>query len=395
MCAARQIELADLSKPPRRPPRPIYAHTEAIPAAPPPSHESVAVPLDKEKGANINIQLLTSPPSRACALPASSREELFRNCLGAATVDVDELRRLIWAHGTPAAVWARPLAWKLLTAYLPPDRVDWESGLAARRAAYWQRVHAVTLDTAAAPPGDHPLSEESGSVWREFFDDVQLRGMIRSDVARTHPGIRRFERLRECLERLLFVFAKKHPTLAYRQGMNELAAPFLLVFADVRACDVSDVEADAYFCFEGIMEEMADCYSIRDDEATGIGRQLRELQALLRIKDPILERHFERLGIDTRFYGLRWLRLWLSREFSIPDCLSLWDSFLTAQVRLPWIRYVCVAMAIRVRERLLNSDFAGCMKLLLNYPDCDVAELLRIADGLRTSNVVIVRTARR
>lgn len=176
--------------------------------------------------------------------------------------------------------------------------------------------------------------------------------------------------------------------------MNELAAPFLLVFADVRQQDLSDVEADAYFCFTSIMEEVAPCYIHNEAETDGLDLQLRELQALLRIKDPELDAHFEQLGIDTRFYGLRWIRLWLSQEFEMPDCLSLWDSFLTAEVRLPWIRYVCVAMAIRLRARLLRSDFAAGMKLLLNYPPCDVTELLRIADRLRTSNVVIVRTAR-
>lgn len=177
--------------------------------------------------------------------------------------------------------------------------------------------------------------------------------------------------------------------------MNELAAPFLLTFADTRVKDLSDVEADAYFCFDSIMTEMASCYEPCNSDATGIARQLRELQALLRIKDPALERHFEKLGIDTRFYGLRWIRLWLMHEFHLPDCLCLWDSFLTSELRLPWIRYVCVAMVIRIRERLLGEDFAGCMKLLLNYPPCDISELLRIADRLRTSNVIIVRTARR
>lgn len=269
--------------------------------------------------------------------------------------------------------------------------------------------------------GDHPLSDSDSSQWREFFRDADVRALIARDAKRTHPDMNMgsdgdggdngimmmMPMVRDALERLLFVYAKTHTTLGYRQGMNELAAPFLIVFfaedynhtyshsnnnGGLRA-DASDVEADAYFCFEKVMSEMTTCY-VKDSDSAGIERQLRELQALLRIKDPQLEARLDSLGIDTRFYGLRWLRLWLSREFRLSKCLALWDSFLTAELRLPWIRYVCIAMLISIRDLLLKADFTACMKLLLHYPECDVAHLLNIADELRTSNAVIVRTAK-
>lgn len=328
-------------------------------------------------------------------VPVETQEEIFRLCVEEPTVDVDELRRIVWIHGAPSATWARPLAWKLLTGYLPPDHSDWDSTLSTKRERYWATVLDVTVDPSERPvDGDHPLNDAASSQWREYFDDSDVRTVIKRDVKRTHPDLHRFAPLRDSLERILFVYAKGHKTLGYRQGMNELAAPFLLVFSDVRGVDMSDVEADAYFCFENVMSEMTTCYITKETESDGIGRQLRELQALLRIKDPELEQRLESLGIDPRFYGLRWIRLWVCHEFSLPDCLSLWDSFLTAEVRLPWIRYVCVAMLIRIRQHLLQSDFTACMKLLLNYPGCDVTELLRIADRLRTSNAVIVRTSR-
>ncbi|KAI0559067.1 tbc1 domain family member 13 [Gracilaria domingensis] len=416
MGSARQVELVDLTnvRARRRSAPPSYAPPPA-PAAPPPAPPDAAAvdsPTDiitaqirhaltgippaplshSPSGSSISS---LSIPSNAPVLP-ETREELFRACLRTPTVDVDELRRLVWAHGIPPVPWARPLVWQLLTNYLPPDRVDWQPTLAAKRARYWARVANFSVDPTERPvQGDHPLSDAQDSQWKRYFDDCQLRTCIRRDVHRTHPHLHRLAPLRDGLERVLFVYVKMHSKLGYRQGMNELAAPFLLTFAEGRVKDLSDVEADAYFCFESIMSEMVSCYEPSNSDNAGIGRQLRELQALLRIKDPALERRFEELGIDTRFYGLRWIRLWLMQEFLLPDCLCLWDSFLTSEVRLPWIRYVCVAMAIRIRERLLSEDFAGCMKLLLNYPPCDVSELLRIADRLRTSNVIIVRTARR
>lgn len=327
------------------------------------------------------------------AIPAAAKEALFRHCLSGTSVDVDELRRLVWAHGMPETTWTRPMAWKLLVEYLPPDRVYWDRVLALRRAKFWAMVADVTVDPTDKPlrEGDHPLSQGRDSQWREFFEDSELRDMIRGDVDRTHPDLERMVRLRDSLERVLFVYAKMHSDIGYRQGMNELAAPFLLVFSDERGVDLSDVEADAYFCFDIIMTEMRKCYVVVETETEGIERQLREFLALFRIKDPELELHFEQLKIEMRFFALRWLRLWLAREFALPDLLALWDSFLTSGQRLGWVRYVCVAMLIRVREALLRSDFVDCMKLLLHYPPSDTAEILRTADRLRTSNVVIVK----
>ena len=294
-------------------------------------------------------------------------EEVFRACLGAASVDVDELRRIVWAHGVPDRPWARPVAWKLLVGYLPPDRVDWDSELAARRAEYWGLVSELAVDPESkSVDGDHPLSDARDSLWKEFFKDSELRARIEKDAVRTHPDIHRFAKLRDSLQRILFVYAKRSPSNSYRQGMNELAAPLMLVISEAPFEDLSDAEADTYFCFDAIMREMASCYAVDETSTAGIGKQLRELQALLRIKDPQLESHLSKCGVDPQFYALRWLRLWLCQEFNLPETLRIWDSLLTAELTLPWLRYVCVAMIIRIRDELLATDFAGCMKLLLH-----------------------------
>lgn len=315
-------------------------------------------------------------------------ESLFRSVLGAPTVDIDELRRLIWAHGIPERPWMRAIAWKLLSGMLPPDRADWETELAARRAEYWNLVSKYSLEpSTSAPPGDHPLCSSPNSRWKEHFKDMELRENIARDTNRALADVPSFKPLRDPLSRLLFVHSKQCPSARYRQGMHELAAPFLLVFATAPFADTGDAEADAYFCYDCVAREMSTIYASND----ALTQQLRELQALLRIKDPGLEKHLTTLGVDVRFFALRWMRLWLVHEFVLDDMVQIWDSLLTAERTLPWLRYVCVAMIIRIRDDLLSGDFAACMKLLLRYPTCDVSKLLKIADHLRTSNVVIVR----
>lgn len=322
---------------------------------------------------------------------AADREAAFRAAVGGRTADLDELRRVLWAGGSPDGR-ARALAWKLLSGYLPPDRADWEPCLRSARARYWDLVAAH-----AAMPGpaddDHPLCVTAGSQWGAHFADADARAQISRDAARTHPDHARFDGLRDGLQRLLFVHSKE--TSPYLQGMNELAAPLLVVFAEASTfADAGDVEADAFFCFNAVMRE-ASVGFVDDADGEGLGRQLQEMQTLLRVKDPRLEAHLVALGVDVRFFGVRWIRLWLAREFPLDDLLRVWDSLLTAEQTLPWLRFVCVAMIVRIRDELLSADFAGCMKLLLHYPPCDVEELLRVADRLRISNLVFVRRVRR
>lgn len=386
---------------PRAPRSPPHTHTRAFSLPPslraPSSAPSTIHPLTFSTASSdistISLQLASalapSPPS-----PPPALETVFRTLLDSPEIDVDELRRLIWAHGVPDASWARPTAWKLLLGLLPPQRADWDAALALRRASYWSSVASSSIDPSSAPTSDHPLSDAPSSAWAQHFRDAALRTSIDKDVVRTMPDIHRFAPLRDALRRLLFVYAKSTPD-GYRQGMNELAAILLLAFADAPFADAGDAEADAAVCFSAVMEDMATVYAVKESASTGVGRQLREMRALLRIKDPRLDAHLAGLGIDPRFYALRWMRLWLAREFVVPDVIRFWDSFLAAEIRLPWVRYVCVAMLVRQRDELLSSDFTACMKLLLHYPSVDVADLLRVADRLRTANVTIVRAEQR
>ncbi|GAB0489479.1 hypothetical protein MMPV_000698 [Pyropia vietnamensis] len=507
-------------------------------------------------------------------LSAADKATLLAECMDAPLIDTDELRRLVWAHGVPCPA-DRPAVWKVLLGVLPPERGRWDEVAGRCRADYWAAVAAASADPsevddvhgvggggvgrgmgglggsgwASAGDGgdgggngsrdgdddsgggggiaDHPLSTAADSRWAAHFADARLRQTIDADVARTHPGVAGWRRLRPALGRLLFVYAKAHPAIGYRQGMNELGAVFLVVYsaacasAGAGADGETDAEADAYASLAEVLTEMAPLYvpppsavetakraaagggggggwgdrlfggargidigrgvggdsgdhasdgSNRSGDGGGGGsgggggtaldRQLRELGSLLKIKDPVLAGHLASLGVDVRFYGLRYLRLWLAREFplaaprrkeggaggrdalpadggpwpGIPTSvdrrgaegggdagdgggndsvgsvavapspppaspgeadtdsplLRVWDSLLTAEVRLPWLRYVIVAMLVSVRGPLLAADFGGALKLLLHYPGRDVAAVLRAADRLRTSNVVMV-----
>ena len=239
----------------------------------------------------------------------------------------------------------------------------------------------------SAADDDHPLSAAPSSAWRAFFEDAAVRDQIDRDVARTHPDMHFFSgltvpgpdgvapppppdtpaaRARAALARALFVFAKLNPGVRYVQGMNELVAPPYYVFATGGESEAgeetgrggrdeagsappapaptpiptptppaSPAEADAFHALVALMGECRDWFCpALDHGATGGGVKatLASLAAALRAADPALAAHLlDANGVDPQFFAFRWLTLWLTQEFPLPDAVRLWDGILGAE----------------------------------------------------------------
>lgn len=62
--------------------------------------------------------------------------------------------------------------------------------------------------------------------------DQAIWHQIEIDVPRTRPGVPLWmhSTTQRCLERILYVWAIRHPASGYVQGINDLATPFFQVF---------------------------------------------------------------------------------------------------------------------------------------------------------------------
>ena len=68
--------------------------------------------------------------------------------------------------------------------------------------------------------------------------------------------------------------------------------------------------------------------------------------------------------MNPQYYSFRWLTLLLSQEFDLPDILRLWDSLFADQYRFEFLLYVCIAMLVLLREKLLDGSFADNLKMI-------------------------------
>ncbi|GAA6028006.1 hypothetical protein JCM8097_001826 [Rhodosporidiobolus ruineniae] len=261
---------------------------------------------------------------------------------------------------------------------------------------------------------NNPLGLEEENPWASWFADVELRKVIRQDVARTFPEIDyfRFATTQDRLTNLLFIYCKLNPEIGYRQGMHELLAPFLwLVDYDSIPPSADDpdslprlvlardwVEHDTWALFSALMKSAHVFYdhqlsvSVSPKPASSfpppatssasngsstlvqpIVSIANHLHSLLATLDPSLHSAFAQLQVEPQLYAIRWLRLLFSREFPLSDTLLLWDGLFARDPSLQLTTHIALAMLLRIRDALIAAAAEGYgefLHVLLRYPSC-------------------------
>lgn len=139
----------------------------------------------------------------------TSRLDKFKQLLAGPNTDLEELRKLSWS-GIPKPV--RPMTWKLLSGYLPAN-VD-------RRPATLQRKQKEYFAFI-----EHYYSSRNDEVHQDTYRQIHI------DIPRMSPEALILQpKVTEIFERILFIWAIRHPASGYVQGINDLVTPFFVVF---------------------------------------------------------------------------------------------------------------------------------------------------------------------
>ncbi|CAG8478943.1 12154_t:CDS:2 [Ambispora gerdemannii] len=333
---------------------------------------------------------------------------------------------------------------QLYLSYLPSlDTSTWALTLHKERQHYADLRQKYITSPASDSENDstndlavnNPLSLDQANPWQEYFKDTELRKIIRQDVERTFPD-KEYFRSYTCQTRLLdilFIYCKMNQDVSYRQGMHELLAPILWVVdyeslpsgrgyamdssEDTiikQALNADFVEHDTFALFSLLMKSAKVYYEYNDEvfnrrpikrpQSSDIenARIIATAQAeaakltpvvmkcnkiheeYLRKADPELYNHLKGLEIEPQLYGIRWIRLLFGREFPLDQVLLLWDGMFSEDPTLRIVDFVCVAMMLLIRDELLESDYAGCLSMLMRYPPVsDVDFLVKQAIFLR------------
>jgi len=153
---------------------------------------------------------------------ADPRIRKFRVLLSQENVDLEALAKLSWNGATDEF---RGPTWRLLLGYSPPGANRRDMVLARKRQEYNDLVNRyyANLET-----------NELKQDWVATISshELALIHQIRIDVPRTLPHNPIFSNpiIQRSLERILLMWALRHPASGYVQGINDLVTPFLVVF---------------------------------------------------------------------------------------------------------------------------------------------------------------------
>jgi hypothetical protein len=290
-----------------------------------------------------------------------SRIDRFRRIMQSTHIDLHALKKLAW-NGVPAEL--RPCVWQLLLGYLPTHADRRASSLARKRQEYLDGI------SDAWHRGERGLDQ---TIWHQ----------IHIDVPRTNPLVRlyQFPATQRSLERILYLWAIRHPASGYVQGINDLVTPFFQVFlgayidSDPEQCDPGilpdevrhAIEADSFWCLSKVLDGIQDNYI---HTQPGIQRQVANLRELTGRIDSGLVQHLDLENVEFIQFSFRWMNCLLMREMSVQCTTRMWDTYMAeGPLGFPEFHlYVCTAFLVRWAKELKELDFQGIMMFIQALP---------------------------
>ncbi|KAM8862195.1 TBC1 domain family member 22B isoform 3-T3 [Spinachia spinachia] len=290
-----------------------------------------------------------------------NRLDKFKQLLASPNTDLEELRKHSWS-GIPREV--RPITWRLLSGYLPANEERRELVLKRKREEYFGFIEQYY----------HSRTDEH---YKDTYRQIHI------DIPRTNPLIPLFQQpvVQEVFERILFIWAIRHPASGYVQGINDLVTPFFVVFLsefvteDVENFEVAalpldtqrNIEADSFWCMSKLLDGIQDNYTFAQP---GIQNKVKALEELVSRIDEDIHNHFKRYEVEYLQFAFRWMNNLLMRELPLRCTIRLWDTYQAeAEGFSHFHLYVCSAFLIEWRKEILSMvDFQGLLMLLQNLP---------------------------
>ena len=227
------------------------------------------------------------------------------------------------------------------------------------RRSYFCQGQGWLGPTNMAPDRDRRAADTTwGTAVDAFFDTTRMDSVTLSTYDAGTHNAHLF--LSQCLERILYVWAIRHPASGYVQGINDLATPFFEVFlsaylgkcwylpatrtrpvvsdgqdtdADPEEIDpgilpaavLAAVEADSFWCLSRLLDGIQDNYITAQP---GIQRSVKRMAELVARIDAPLSEHLATQGVEFMQFAFRWMNCLLMREISVKNTVRMWDTYL-------------------------------------------------------------------
>ena len=317
-----------------------------------------------------------------------SKQAKIEALVASNSIEIEDLRQLAWPGLTPKA---RAKAWKILCGYLPGNASRQQEVMQRKQEEYQRYV-------------DQYFATKDQDVHQDTYRQIHI------DIPRMSPVVGLFQQrcVQEIFERILYIWAIRHPASGYVQGINDLVTPFFLVFLrDALRIDNENlivptdievetslpleirnsIEADSFWCLTVVLDGIQDNYTFAQP---GIQVKVKQLEDLIQRIDHQLHTHLVSHDVSYLQFSFRWMNNLLMRELPVKASIRLWDTYLSQANGFSHFHlYVCAAFLIRWKSELMKKqDFHTLLMFLQNVPTAkwgDQEINLLVAEAYRLS----------
>lgn len=179
--------------------------------------------------------------------------------------------------------------------------------------------------------------------------DCEEQQVLDADVPRTRSDVEEFRTSswRLSLKTILQKFCVSHG-IQYKQGMNEVLAPFLYVLPPPHG------NLLPYSLFEAFLFRYLERFICVDD-SSHLFKGFRLFHLLLLYFDPQLAQHLNEQDFPPELYSPQWFLTLYSRSMPLPHVLRLWDMMIAVDDP-SFTFFIGLCLVRRRRTELLLSD---------------------------------------
>ncbi|OWZ15845.1 hypothetical protein PHMEG_00010450 [Phytophthora megakarya] len=196
-------------------------------------------------------------------------------------------------------------------------------------------------------------------------EDLDNQRVIAADAARTRGNEPRFKQpeTAELVVKLLTYYCKCR-SVTYKQGMNEVLAPFLLLTEQRDGCEdpVPLAEGVVFQCFYALIDKFLPHVFV-DKEFKSLQCSFQLYKLLMLYHDPELCHYLDQHDMTPELYVTPWFMTLFARSLPPEFVFYLWDFFLLEED--PYLlHFVAYALVAANREKILAADIAMLPQVL-------------------------------
>ena len=186
------------------------------------------------------------------------------------------------------------------------------------------------------------------------FDDYNLNyesiQTIQNDSKRTRVRERfNFQDFEKVLQKILVYFCKLN-NIEYKQGLNEVLGPFLLLKIKLPKLKLSKI----YNLFTLFIDHFFSNYYY-EAELFSFRCSISLVNLLLKYHDPSLYTLFKENNISPEMYAINWLLTTYANKNSLEITYTLWDTMLEENDQL-FIHFMVIAFLLYHKKKFFETD---------------------------------------